>query len=92
MPVEPLIGLRYQLPIETLFTSARFITRNEKDSTPFRVESESNAPNAIISIESQLLHVRVAGAFQGIDPGPPELRTKLFEQSGVGKHFVLHRF
>jgi hypothetical protein len=43
-------------------------------------------------VTSQLLHVRVAGAVQSIDAGPPELRTKLFEQSGVSKHFVLHRF
>ncbi len=72
MAVKPLIGFRYQLPIKTLFTAARLVTRDEKDSLALRVESESNAPNAIIGIKSQLLHVRVAGAFQSIDAGPSE--------------------
>jgi len=27
-----------------------------------------------------------------IDAGPSEERAKLFEQSGVSKHFVLHSF
>jgi hypothetical protein len=55
----------------------------------FRVESKGNAPNAIISNKSQFLHVRVAGAFQSIDARPPELRTKLVEQSAASPHFVL---
>jgi hypothetical protein len=55
----------------------------------FRVESKGNAPNAIISNKSQFLHVRVAGAFQSIDARPPDLRTKLVEQSAASPHFVL---
>ena len=92
MAVEALIGLSYQLSIKALFTPARLVTRDQKDSPALWVESESNAPNSISGIESQLLHVCVAGAFQSIDAGSTELRTKLFEQFSVSQQFVLHRF
>jgi len=50
--IKSSIGLDYQLSIELLFTSARFIPGHEQNGTTLWVKGEGHAPNAIIGIES----------------------------------------
>lgn len=44
-----------------------------------RVESESNAPNAISGVTSHLLHVRVAGALQSIVAGASRVADQIVQ-------------
>jgi hypothetical protein len=54
-----------------------------------RLESKAKATRQTPSLASnlQLLHLRVARAFQSIDAWPPEVRAKLFEQFRMSKPF-----
>src|SRR5208337_5103006 len=57
-----------------------------------RIEGKGHSPLAIGRAEPQLLHIRVAGAVQGIDAGPPQLRPQLLENAGQRQNFRLHVF
>lgn len=59
MPIEALIGLRYELAIEALFTTARLISSNQNYGAAFWVERESEPPYTVRRIQAKLLHIRV---------------------------------
>ena len=81
MIVEALLSLGDKLSVKTPFASAGFVSANEENGFSAGVKGECDAPDAIIRIAPQLLHVRVFRTFEGIGMRPSELRTKLFEQS-----------
>lgn len=81
MIVEALLGLGDKLSVKAPFASAGFVPANEESGFSVGVEGERDAPDAIIRIAPQLLHVRVFRTFEGIGMRSSELRTKLLEQS-----------
>lgn len=91
MFVKPFISLGYQLPIKPPFTDSRLVTCYQQHGLALWVEGECHAPDAIISVKPQLLHIRMTGAIESVDPRPAELRSKLFQQFRVRQQFVLHR-
>ena len=78
---EALLGPGDKLSVKAPFASAGFVSANEENGFSVGVEGERDAPNAIIRIAPQLLHVRVLRTYEGIGMRSSELRTKLFEQS-----------
>src|SRR5712692_7136177 len=91
MFVKPFISLGYQLPIKPLFTASRLVACHQQHGLALWVEGECHTPDAIISVKPQLLHIRMTGAIESVDPRPAEMRSKLFQQFRVGEQFVLHR-
>ena len=81
MSVEPRVRLGYKASVKSPFAAAGFVSGNEENGFSVGVEGERDAPDAIIRIAPQLLHVRVFRTFEGIGMRPSELRTKVFEQS-----------
>lgn len=92
MSLEALICLADQLAVELPFADVRFVPCNQEDRLALPVEGEGYSPFAIRRTESQFLHVRVAGAVQRIDAGPPQLRPELLEKAGRGQNLSLHVF
>jgi hypothetical protein len=90
MTCESRISFRDQLTIEPRLAAAGFITCNEKDSSPFRVEGERYTPDSTGGVKPQLLHVCVARAVERIHARPSELRAELLEQGRVREQFILH--
>ncbi len=81
MIVEARLRLGYKLSVKAPFASPGFVSANQENGFSVGVEGERDAPDAIIRIAPQLLHVRVFRTFERIGMRPSELRTKFFEQS-----------
>lgn len=90
MSIEPSIGFTNEFAIESLLAAAGFITRHEENCPTFRVKSKSHTPNAVGSVKSQLLHVRVPGMFERIDTRTSKIWAKLLEYSRQRKNLVLN--
>src|SRR5271165_3912856 len=90
MRIEPRIRLCDQLAIKAFFATSRFVTANQKNGLPVRIEGESHSPYAIRSVKSELLHICVTGAVERIGARPAQLRAELLKQLGVGQQLVLH--
>src|ERR1019366_5150542 len=76
MGVETVVGLPDQLAVESFLAHARLVAVHEQDRLALCVEGEGHSPFAIRRAEAQFLHVRVAGAVQGVNAGPPQLRAE----------------
>jgi len=90
MRIEPRIRLCNQLPIKAFLASPRFVTANQKNGLPVRIEGESHSPYAIRGVKPELLHIRVTGAVEGICARPAQLRAKLLKEFGVSQQLILH--
>jgi len=66
--------------VETARTDALLVAANQQDGGSFRVECKGDAPHTAIGAKTQLLHVRVPRAAQGIDSGPPEVGPDMLKQ------------
>jgi hypothetical protein len=59
MRIESFIGFLNQPTVKTLLTRARFVSGDQQNSAPSRVESEGYPPNTSLGIEPKLLHIVV---------------------------------
>jgi len=89
MSVEPRIRLGDQLAIKALFASARFIAAGQENRPPLRIEGKGHAPDAIRGVKPEFFHVGVTRTIERIGARPPQLRSELLKQRGVGQQFVL---
>ena len=89
MSVEPRIRLGDQLAIKALFASARFIAAGQENRPPLRIEGKGHAPDAIRGVKPEFFHVGVTRTIERIGARPPQLRSELLKQPGVGQQFVL---
>ncbi len=46
------VGLAHQTPVEPSLICASFISGNQQDCSPARIEGEGDAPDAAIRVES----------------------------------------
>ena len=90
MRVKTLIRLPNQFAVETLFAPARFVSRHQQNRLASAIKSESHSPFTIRCAESQFLHVRMPGAFQSIDTGPAQLRSKLLQNDRQRQYLCPH--
>ncbi len=89
MVAESLVRFADQLAIEALAASSRFISRDQQDRTPLRIERKGHPPLASARAETEFLHVGVSRAFQRINARPAQLWTKTLEESSHRKHLDL---
>jgi hypothetical protein len=90
--IETSVGLRDELTIEPLLTTAGLVATAQYDRCPLRIESEGEPPDTVVGVETQFLHVLVPRAVQRVDAWTPELRSEGFKNGDVGQQFVLDRF
>src|ERR1035437_286407 len=90
MCIKTLVRLCNELLVKLVFTSASLVARYQQNCLPFRVESECYSPFATGRTEAELLHVRVAGAVQGVDSWPSPLWPELLQQARERENFDLH--
>jgi hypothetical protein len=92
MLIESPIAGGDELLVESPLISATFVTADEQNRLPPRIECERNTPDPASPTEAQFLHVSVLRCFEGIYRRPPQGRAELPQQQGMGKHFILHVF
>ncbi len=80
MSLETLVGLAYQFAVEALLAPTRFVSSYQQNRPASWVKSEGNSPFTICGVESQFLHVCMAGTLERVCVRPSEQRTKLFKQ------------
>jgi hypothetical protein len=55
--------------IKPALISAAFVTRDQQDGLSLGVECKSQSPNLVAPVKTQLFHVTMMRALQGIDGG-----------------------
>lgn len=90
MRVKALVGLADQLCVEPFPWYACLISSNQQNRPAPRVERETDAPNAIVGIKTQCLHVRMPGPLQSVCARAAELRAKRFQKFRVCEQLVLN--
>ena len=90
MFIQPYVGPFDQSSVKALLRHAGFIARHENHRSSFRIEGVRHAPDAVIRVETQLLHVGVSRSVESIRPGSPQLRTGYSQQLNKRQHLILH--
>jgi len=86
-----LIRLVDQALVELRFADARFVSGDEQNPAPSRIEGEGDAPDASIGSETKFLHVGIVRVVQRVYVWPSQSRSKL-PQRGEGRNkLILHR-
>jgi hypothetical protein len=82
---ESAIGATDQVPVEASFRYPQLVAHGQQHGLTSGIESESHAPHATVSTESQFLHVRVSGAFERVRSRSAKSGPEQFKQAGVGQ-------
>ena len=89
MPIEALIGSRYEPPVEPLLLNLGFLTSHEQDGLAIRIKGEEDTPDAAICFASQFFHVRMLRSLQRVGMRPAEAWTFSFEKTSLGQDRIL---
>lgn len=89
MVVEACIGPGYELPVKPFLADAGFVASYRKDCLAIWVEGEEDAPDAIIRVASQLLHVGMPGACERVNMRTTGPRDFPLKQPRLGRDGIL---
>jgi hypothetical protein len=64
--IKPTVSPANQFAVKSPFAATGFVAGDQQDRAALRVESECNTPDAVLRIEAQFLHIRVAGILQRV--------------------------
>ena len=90
MPVEPVVGLSDQPPVEARLTNTGFVTSYEQDGPSVGIEGKGNSPGSVVGSETQLLHVGVTRAVQRIYAWTAQKRSEGLQNLRTRKELVLN--
>jgi hypothetical protein len=86
------VSLRYQLPIEPLFTAPGFVATAQNNGLPLWIECKSEPPNAASGVKPQFLHILMSGSVESIDARTLHLWPENFQDFYDSLQLVLHFF
>jgi hypothetical protein len=66
--VQAAIGQRNEPPVKHPLAGPALVSRHQQHRFPLRIERKCDAPNAIVRVEAQLLHVRVLRSLECVNP------------------------
>jgi hypothetical protein len=92
MGIEAVIRRADQSAVESPLAGSRLVPNHKQDGPSPGIECEGRSPFPSSGAEAQLLHVRVTGAFERVDPWPAQLGAKPLEQAGQRENFCSHVF
>ena len=92
MGIEAVIRRADQSAVESPLAGSRLVRSHKQDGPSPGIERKGYSPFPSGGAEAQLLHVRVTGAFERVDPWPTQLGAKPLEQTGQCENFYSHIF
>lgn len=90
MLVKTSIGNRDQLTVKPAFLDASLVASDQQYCLAVRIEGKSHAPDTVVGIEPQLLHIGMLRSVKRIDLGSAKCRSKLLQHCRPSQQLVLY--
>src|ERR1700722_11978162 len=87
-----LVGGIQQSLVKLGLATTRFVSGDQQNCLPFRIKRKSYPPDTISSIKSQLFHVGMIRALQGVHPRTSQIRPVFFQELGASQKLLLNTF